>query len=181
MLDMNGNHIGDEGGRAILTASTKFVELDLTGCGLTDAALVGSMDHLFRSNSNLTRLDLLGNKLTAIPIEAVKAHRPEIQLNLKDNDAMVFPPRLIAEEGPEAVDKFFAELRDRCVPMSSVNVFLVGDGGVGKTTLKVKALLGREPLRTGEWLDSIVGAVLRFGVYFLLRSFAFVQIWAVGV
>ena len=73
--------------------------------------------------------------------------------------------------GPEAVGLFFAELRAGCVPVASVSVFLVGDGGVGKTTLKVKALLGREPLSAGEWLDSIVGSVLRFGVYFLLRSF----------
>ena len=62
---------------------------------------------------------------------------------------------------------FFAELRAGCVPMASVSVFLVGDGGVGKTTLKVKALLGRDPLSAGEWVDSIVGAVLRFGVYFI--------------
>ncbi len=147
----NNSDIGDVDTSTLLRAALRVKILDLSSCGLTSSALTDSLQQLFVGNSVLSQLDLSDNSISSIPIEAVKVHRSEIALNLRSNPAMTFPPREIAEGGPEEVSRFFAELRDGCLPVASVNVLLVGDGGVGKTTLKVKALLGKEPLAAGNF------------------------------
>jgi hypothetical protein len=79
----------------------------------------------------------------------VKAFRPTIRLKLKGNQGIVFPPRHIAED-QDKLTEFLLELQHSdSLPLSSLNVLLVGNGAAGKTTLKMKALLGKRPFPTG--------------------------------
>jgi len=151
-LDLSENKIGPEGTKFLSTAlqseNCKITNLNLSDNKIDDS-LADSFERLFRFNATLLKLDLSDNLITSVPIAAVKAYRPEIELNLKGNPAITFPPRHIAEAGPAEVRRFFVDLQEGCVPVSLVNVLLVGNGGVGKTTLKMKALLGQEPLSAG--------------------------------
>ena len=89
--------------------------------------------------NNLKRLDIGNNQLTTLPPEIGKLEKLQ-DLQLDDNP-LTFPPPEIVEQGAQAVLTFLREhLRDSERQWVS-KLLLVGEGGVGKTSV-LRALLG---------------------------------------
>ena len=106
---------------------TNLTHLWLWGNQLT--ALPGEIGNL----TNLTYLWLQGNQLTALPEELGKLKRLT-DLSIYGNP-LTFPPASILDQGTKAILTFLSEeLKLRC-PVWSSKMILVGEGGVGKTSL----------------------------------------------
>jgi energy-coupling factor transporter ATP-binding protein EcfA2 len=121
---------------------TNLKSLDLDGNQIT--SLPESIGQLI----NLEWLDVQNNQLTSLPTSLARAENL-IELQLDGNP---LNPALAAAYGA-GIDELRAYLRSLADPAQREELFeaklvLVGEGGVGKTTL-LKALTGREP-RQGE-------------------------------
>ncbi len=146
-----------ESGKAImlshLASAPDLSQLWLVKLNITDNDL--SKDQVLRrilSKEKLSHVILAGNNIRALPIEAVLSSTPNLRyFHLDYNYGLVFPPKLMS---PYDIPGFFEELRSGCCAASSMNLFIVGDGATGKTTLKVKALLGQDPLPAGTSMMS---------------------------
>jgi small GTP-binding protein len=89
--------------------------------------------------TNLTKLYLSRNQLITLPQEICQLTKLKY-LHL-DNNPLTSPPLEIAEQGINAIRRYFASLKLGDQPLNEVKVLLVGDGAAGKTSL-VKQLLG---------------------------------------
>ena len=89
--------------------------------------------------TKMKALDLSNNQLAALPSEICKLRNLQ-QLLLWDNP-LTSPPYEIANQGIDAIRRYFASLKPEDQPLNEVKVLLVGDGAAGKTSL-VKQLLG---------------------------------------
>ncbi|MBF0285174.1 MAG: leucine-rich repeat domain-containing protein [Magnetococcales bacterium] len=92
--------------------------------------------------TNLRRLSLRSNQLTFLPLEI------GLLTNLDnfyvDENPLVFPPPEVVHQGNKAVLRFLRELaQEGAEPLWNSKVVLVGEGGVGKTSLLCQ-LLGRK-------------------------------------
>ncbi|ONI70613.1 hypothetical protein ALI144C_49225 [Actinosynnema sp. ALI-1.44] len=89
----------------------------------------------------LTSLILRGNRIRSLP-DAI-ADLPELtQLGLEGNP-LVSPPPEVATGGSQSVITFLKARRDGVVPLWMSKLLIVGEGGVGKTSL-LKALTDAE-------------------------------------
>jgi len=91
--------------------------------------------------TSLQMLDLMGNQLTAVPAFLARLEKLR-KLNLKNNP---LNPALKSayEQGLPALMAYLRSL-EQAEPLYETKLVLVGEGGVGKTTL-LKALTGKEP------------------------------------
>ena len=147
------NNVPDSGKAMMLSqlaSAPDLSQLMLANLNITDHDL--SKDQVLRrilSNEKLSHVILADNNIRALPIEAVLSSTPNLRyVNLGENDGLVFPPK---DMSPFDIPTFFEDLRSGCCAASSMNLFIVGDGATGKTTLKVKALLGQDPLPAGTY------------------------------
>jgi internalin A len=83
---------------------------------------------------NLTTLDLYGNQLTGIPKE-LGQFQNLTTLDLSDNPDLVFPPPEIASQGTQAILAYLREQQDDGERQWLSKLLVVGEGGVGKTSL----------------------------------------------
>lgn len=105
---------------------------------------------------NLTELDLSGNQLSTLPPEIIKLQKLT-RLNLRDNQLSTLPPEIaklsnlteldlngnpltdfppeIVEQGTEAILEYLREQTEDGTPEWISKLLVVGEGGVGKTSL----------------------------------------------
>jgi internalin A len=119
--------------------------LDLSGNNLT------SLPAGIGQSKNLTVLYLDGNNLTSLPIEIGQLKKLEA-LYLHGNDELGIPPEVLGarwdEHGESArpgdiIDYYFRQRREARRELREAKVLLVGQGGVGKTSL-VKRLIDND-------------------------------------
>ena len=82
--------------------------------------------------TSLTQLDLSGNQLTALPPEI--AQLSSLHLQLDKNPFSALPPEIV-EQGREAILAYLRELLAGHQHQWVSKLLLVGEGGVGKTSL----------------------------------------------
>ena len=102
---------------------------------------IASIPDTIAGLENLKTLSLSGNKLTTVP-DALLDLRALEKLSLTDNP-LVSPPPEIAASGTASVLAFLKARREGASQQWVSKLLVVGEGGVGKTSL-IKALLGRE-------------------------------------
>uniref|UniRef100_UPI0033654F89 COR domain-containing protein n=1 Tax=Candidatus Albibeggiatoa sp. nov. BB20 TaxID=3162723 RepID=UPI0033654F89 len=90
---------------------------------------------------NLKYLDLSINKLTTLPKSLGNLESP-CQLHVRNNPLETPPPEIV-NQGTNAIRNYFNSLEQKQKPLHEIKILLVGDGGVGKTSL-VKNLLGEK-------------------------------------
>lgn len=110
--------------------------LDLADRGLTELpSEIGSL-------TNLERLDLSGNLLEALP-ETIANLSNLQRLDLRYNPFLPIPPEILERVGePAVIIEYYQESQAEAKqqPLNEAKVILVGQGGVGKTSL-VKRLI----------------------------------------
>ncbi|MBU1626969.1 GTP-binding protein [bacterium] len=100
-------------------------------------------------------IDLGNNNIKYIPKEILELNL-EIKIEADDQDGIFLdknplesPPIEIIKRGQKAIKAYFdylekaKEKKEEILPLNEIKVFLVGDGGAGKTSL-VKQILGEE-------------------------------------
>ncbi|WP_420640976.1 COR domain-containing protein [Candidatus Leptofilum sp.] len=94
--------------------------------------------------ADLKELYLHNNRLTAIPPEITQLTKLQ-QLYLHNNPDLPIPPEIVAQSyNPQAILDYLREQQEAPArPLNEAKLILVGQGGVGKTSL-VKRLLGQE-------------------------------------
>jgi internalin A len=112
---------------------------DLTTVDLDGNSIKGIPDTV-AGLENLKHLYLSGNKLTTVP-DALLDLPVLSRLTLTDNP-LVSPPSEIAASGTASVMAFLKARRKGASQQWASKLLVVGEGGVGKTSL-IKALLGR--------------------------------------
>jgi internalin A len=130
LLDVSGNRL--TGVPAEIGELINLKELDLSFNQLTD--LPPELGLL----TNLQTLDLSGNRLTKLPKEIGKL------INLRElrlyGNRMILPPVSMFDQGTAAILAYLQELLDSESKQWTSKLLLVGEGGVGKTSL-LRALL----------------------------------------
>lgn len=110
----------------------------LTFCRNQLAALPPEIGHL----RNLTWLDLSSNELTTLPSQIDQLSNLK-ELNLSDNPLPIPPEILTRKNRPAAIINYYSRhLAGQKKPLNEAKVLLVGQGGVGKTSL-AKRILGK--------------------------------------
>jgi internalin A len=104
--------------------------------------------------TNLTGLWLQNNHLTALPLELEQLTKLE-KLYIDDNPLKSPPPEIV-EQGTQAILEYLREQAQGCSQQWLSKLVLVGEGGVGKTSL-LRALRG-EPFVEG--LDTTRGITI---------------------
>lgn len=138
-LNLNYNKIGPDGAKAIANLAN-LTELDISDNKITDDAL----PQLSRLKK-ITTLELNHNPITDItPLEpllvrglGITADRWALKgINLFECPVTVPPPEII-EQGRSAVLNYFNERRAQGTePLFEAKMLIVGEGGVGKTSLR---------------------------------------------
>jgi Leucine-rich repeat (LRR) protein len=107
-----------------------------------------SLDAVIRGCPDLVRLDLAGCELTALPRSiCTLEHLRRLDV---DNNPLQKPPLEIAQQGIEAIARYFEEIeRTGATTSRQLKVVLVGDGEAGKTSLR-NAIAGRAEPRQAE-------------------------------
>ncbi|MFZ1397213.1 MAG: COR domain-containing protein [Candidatus Promineifilaceae bacterium] len=116
---------------------TKLQSLHLSGNQLTTVPPeIGQL-------TNLRYLRLNDNWLTAVPPEITQLKKLE-KLHLYDNPDLPIPPEIVAQrDNAQAILDYIREKQEAPArPLNEAKLILVGQGGVGKTSL-VKRLLGQ--------------------------------------
>lgn len=138
-LGLSNNGISDI---SSLRNSNKLVWLDLSHNEITDISPLTKL-------RNLTYLDLSDNEITNLP-ESIINMKMEISWDARrlaepgitlHGNPLEEPPIEIVKQGKEAIRAYFSALEEQGRALNEVKILLVGDGGVGKTSL-VKRLLG---------------------------------------
>ncbi|MFH1524746.1 MAG: leucine-rich repeat domain-containing protein [Chloroflexota bacterium] len=111
---------------------TNLSKLDISGNQL------GALPPEIAQLTNLTFLNISGNQLSALPPEI--AQLAHLQLELDNNPLSAFPPEIV-EQGKFAILTYLRELLQGYQPKWVSKLVLVGEGGVGKTSL-LRALRG---------------------------------------
>jgi internalin A len=93
---------------------------------------------LFLALSNLEELDLSLNQLFDLPPE-IGALADVLELLLGDNPLVTPPPEVVAQ-GAMAILAYLREFSKDAQPLSEAKIVLVGEGAVGKTTLKERLI-----------------------------------------
>lgn len=160
-LYLRSNQITDI---SLLKDLSNLIDLDLRNNQITDICFLKDLNHLktlgLRNNNikdisfiqcfkNLASFDLCNNKIKELPESIVEmaikvdsewTGRGEICLY---GNPIEKPPLEIVKKGRKATKAYFKSLRTgENIPLNEVKVLLVGDGGVGKTSL-MKRLLGQ--------------------------------------
>ena len=106
---------------------TALQQLYLSGNQLTEIpAVIGQL-------TSLQKLDLNNNKLTEIPAEIGQLTSLQ-ELNLIRNP-LVNPPIEVANQGIQAIRNYFRQIEKGKDTLFEAKLIIVGEGGVGKTTL----------------------------------------------
>ncbi|MCI5142735.1 MAG: GTP-binding protein, partial [Candidatus Electrothrix sp. ATG1] len=117
---------------------------------LTDLALfhnqLSSLPPEISQLTSLARLSVWNNQLTSLPPEITQLINLR-SIYLNDNP-LASPPLEIAEQGIEAIHKYFADLEGEKKELAEVKVILVGEGAAGKTSLT--RLLRKEGFNKNE-------------------------------
>lgn len=167
VLNLGRNQISDISG---LTKLRNLKQLHLHSNQISDVSSLKELTNLnvlilrnnqisvissIKSLSGLTMLDLRHNKLSELPREIL-----DLDMEIKweddgsgkgiflDGNPLESPPVEIAKKGTEAVKAYFDSLEGEKKALNEVKLLLVGDGGVGKTSL-MKRLLN-EPFNAKE-------------------------------
>ena len=108
-----------------------LIKLDLSENQLLE------LPETFGNLTNLAKLYLSRNNLSELPETFVKLTNLT-ELGLSDNP-LVKPPIEVAEQGIKAIRKYFRQLKEEGVDyIYEAKLLIVGEGGVGKTTLAKK-------------------------------------------
>ncbi len=93
--------------------------------------------------TELTHLSLRNNQLTAVPSEITQLTKLRF-LQLRGNPDLSIPPEIVAQEENAQVilDYLRQQQAEPACPLNEAKLILVGQGGVGKTSL-VKRLMGQ--------------------------------------
>lgn len=124
-------------------------ELNLYYNGLTDEF---TADDNFIHLGKLKKLNLHGNKLVNFPLDdrVLRAFKNTL-INLRYNWSLRSPPQSVIRT-PEGLKRYLDDLRAESSPAVHIQVMVVGNGGVGKTTWCRTALLGKKPFFYGMLL-----------------------------
>ena len=113
-------------------------------------------DDNFIHLGKLKKLNLSSNKLVYFPLDdrVLRAFENTL-IDLSDNHSLRSPPQSVIGTA-EKLKAYLDDLRAESSPVVHIQVMVVGNGGVGKTTWCRTALLGKKPF--------FYGMVLSFGV-----------------
>ncbi len=150
-LDLRSNNISDI---SILKDLTNLQSLDLRSNNISDISILKDLTNLqslYLSSNNISDISPLRYLIEkGIPV-TFKEYGSGIRLY---ECPVTIPPKEIAEEGNEAIIRYFQEIdRKGTSFIYEAKLLLVGEGGVGKTSLRVKladpdALLPKKEERT---------------------------------
>ena len=121
-------------------------ELDLSNNRLTDEF---TADPNFIHLGKLKKLDLNVNKLVFFPLDdrVLRAFQNTL-IYLSGNYSLRSPPQSVIWPA-ETLKAYLDDLRAESSPVVHIQVMVVGNGGVGKTTWCRTALLGKQPFSYG--------------------------------
>ena len=121
-------------------------ELDLGWNELTDEF---TADDNFIHLGKQKKLDLRGNKFVNFPLDdrVLRAFENTL-IELYGNDSLRSPPQSVTRNA-ESLKAYLDDLRAESSPAVHIQVMVVGNGGVGKTTWCRTALLGKRPFFYG--------------------------------
>lgn len=144
-LNLYFNNIGVAGARAIAEGLRGLTSLNLNGNNISNAGVRAIAERL----SCLTSLHLRNNKLTALPRELLQLTQLRY-LDVRDNPQLNLPPELTQTTDASAILDYLrrltTETRRR---LNEAKLLLVGQGGVGKTSL-ARYLIDRQKRVPGE-------------------------------
>ena len=151
-LALRNNNITDISG---LSANTKLKEVFLSLNPLTSIHALGRLPNLERiilTNTGLTTLKpLLPAIDKGIPVKATYGYEDNSPgIYIKDNDQLDIPKQII-EQGNQAIIQFY-QLQDNKshaldeIYLNEAKLILVGEGKVGKTSLRIKLISPDAPL-----------------------------------
>lgn len=119
-------------------------KLNLCGSEIKDISFIKDLKHLTSLDLRYNKINKLEEIIAEVELEINIAHKdwsnkPGILLH---GNPIEDPPIEILKMGIEAIRVYFKSLKGEKRALNEVKVLLVGDGGVGKTSL-VKRLFGQ--------------------------------------
>jgi len=127
-------------------------ELDLGWNALED---LFTADDNFIHLGKLKKLNLSYNKLVYVPLDDRVLRAFQNTLIKFSGNALRSPPRSVTWTA-ESLKRYLDDLRAESSPVVHIQVMVVGNGGVGKTTWCRTALLGKKPFFYGMVLMMVV-------------------------
>ena len=139
-LDLRDNQIRDI---SILSDLKSLTSLNLSSNQISDISTLSAL-------KSLTRLDLRDNQIKDLkPLLHLVINGQRVSFEsyggdiILDNNPIEFPPLEIVKQGDEAIIRYFEQLDKHGVDhLYEAKMLIVGEGGMGKTTL-IKKLLDR--------------------------------------
>ncbi|MCB9854950.1 MAG: GTP-binding protein [Phycisphaerales bacterium] len=131
-LDLNNNpSVGDSGALMVVNKLTRLRGLCLRRCGIGDSGAKGILTNL----KDLKFLDLSSNQLTSLPRETSDLTQLSY-FNVRANPSLELPPELRDSANGAAIRDHVRRLYlEERRPLCEAKLLLVGQGGVGKTSL----------------------------------------------
>lgn len=122
----------------IITYLTTLRRLDLRNNDFTN--LPETISRLI----NLRTLDIRNNNLTQLPLSITQLANLRT-LDLRNNPHLPIPPELVANpQNPQAILAYWqAQKKELARPLREAKIILVGQGGVGKTSLVQRLVFGK--------------------------------------
>ena len=123
--------------------------------------------------TSLTLLDLSGNQVTALPPE-FRQLTNLTELNLEGNPLPIPPEVLETRDDPAGIiNYYFTHLSGETRPLNEAKMLIVGQGGVGKTSLVKRLIAGdydpdenkTEGIDIKEWQVECDGTAIRLNVW----------------
>ncbi len=114
---------------------TKLTELDLSNNDLS------SLPPQIRKLTNLTELDLSFNNLSSLPPQIIQLTNL-IELDLRENSLPPIPPEISKyfQEPANIINYYLSLQSNQTKPLHEAKMLLVGQGGVGKTSLRERLI-----------------------------------------